>query len=27
MTHQPRPVYAAAKNDYAKGNRPKDARN
>lgn len=27
MTHQPRPVYAAAKYDYAKGNKPKDARN
>lgn len=27
MTHQPRPAYAAAKNDYAKGNKPKDARN
>jgi thiosulfate dehydrogenase len=27
MTHQPRPAYAAAKNDYTKGERPKDARN
>jgi thiosulfate dehydrogenase len=27
MTHQPRPSYAAAKSDYAKGNKPKDARN
>ena len=27
MTHQPRPAFAAAKNDYAKGNKPKDARN
>ncbi|MEO8305196.1 MAG: c-type cytochrome [Betaproteobacteria bacterium] len=27
MTHQPRPAYAAAKNDYAKGVKPKDARN
>ena len=27
VTHQPRPPYAAAKNDYPKGARPKDARN
>lgn len=27
MTHQPRPAYAPARNDYAKGNKPKDARN
>lgn len=27
VTHQPRPPYAPAKNDYAKGNKPKDARN
>ena len=27
MTHQPRPAYAAAKNDYARGGKPKDARN
>jgi len=27
MTHQPRPAFAGAKNDYAKGNKPKDARN
>jgi thiosulfate dehydrogenase len=27
MTHQPRPAFAAAKNDYAKGGKPKDARN
>jgi len=27
MTHQPRPAFAAARNDYAKGNKPKDARN
>ena len=27
MTHQPRPAFAAAKDDYAKGNKPKDARN
>ncbi len=27
LTHQPRPPYAPAKNDYAKGNKPKDARN
>lgn len=27
VTHQPRPAYAGAKNDYAKGNKPKDARN
>jgi thiosulfate dehydrogenase len=27
VTHQPRPAYAAARNDYAKGNKPKDARN
>jgi thiosulfate dehydrogenase len=27
MTHQPRPAFAAAKNDYAKGNKPRDARN
>ena len=27
MTHQPRPAFAAAKGDYAKGNKPKDARN
>jgi thiosulfate dehydrogenase len=27
MTHQARPSYAAAKSDYAKGNKPKDARN
>lgn len=27
VTHQPRPAYAPAKNDYAKGNKPKDARN
>jgi thiosulfate dehydrogenase len=27
VTHQPRPLYAPAKNDYAKGNKPKDARN
>ena len=27
MTHQPRPPFAAAKNDYLKGKKPKDARN
>ena len=27
MTHQPRPAFAGAKNDYAAGNKPKDARN
>ena len=27
VTHQPRPPYAPAKNDYAKGSKPKDARN
>lgn len=27
VTHQPRPPYAPAKSDYAKGNKPKDARN
>ncbi|HQR12066.1 MAG TPA: c-type cytochrome [Casimicrobiaceae bacterium] len=27
MTHQPRPAFAAAKGDYASGNKPKDARN
>lgn len=27
VTHQPRPPFAPAKNDYAKGNKPKDARN
>jgi len=27
MTHQERPTYEPAKNDYAKGNKPKDARN
>lgn len=27
FTHQPRPAFAAAKDDYAKGNKPKDARN
>jgi thiosulfate dehydrogenase len=27
MTHQPRPAFAAARNDYAKGIKPKDARN
>ena len=27
MTHQPRPAFAAARNDYAKGAKPKDARN
>ena len=27
MTHQPRPAFAAAKKDYAKGGKPKDARN
>jgi thiosulfate dehydrogenase len=27
MTHQPRPAFAAAKNDYAKERKPKDARN
>jgi thiosulfate dehydrogenase len=27
VTHQPRPPYAAARNDYAKGNKPRDARN
>jgi thiosulfate dehydrogenase len=27
MTHQPRPAFSAAKNDYAKGSKPKDARN
>ena len=27
MTHQPRPAFAAARNDYAKGSKPKDARN
>jgi thiosulfate dehydrogenase len=27
VTHQPRPAFAPAKNDYAKGNKPKDARN
>ncbi len=27
MTHQPRPAFAGAKNDYASGNKPKDARN
>jgi thiosulfate dehydrogenase len=27
MTHQSRPAFAGAKNDYAAGNKPKDARN
>ena len=27
FTHQPRPPFAAAKNDYAGGKKPKDARN
>ena len=27
FTHQPRPAFAGAKNDYAIGNKPKDARN
>lgn len=27
FTHQPRPAFAGAKNDYANGNKPKDARN
>jgi len=27
VTHQPRPPYAPAKNDYVRGNKPKDARN
>jgi thiosulfate dehydrogenase len=27
VTHQPRPAFAAAKNDYAKGTKPSDARN
>ena len=27
FTHQPRPAFAGAKNDYAGGNKPKDARN
>lgn len=27
LTHQPRPPYAPAKSDYARGNKPKDARN
>lgn len=27
MTHQPRPAYAPARNDYAKSSKPKDARN
>jgi thiosulfate dehydrogenase len=27
FTHQPRPAFAGAKDDYAKGNKPKDARN
>lgn len=27
MTHQPRPAFDAAKNDYPSGNKPKDARN
>jgi thiosulfate dehydrogenase len=27
VTHQPRPAFAPAKNDYAKGSKPKDARN
>ena len=27
MAHQPRPAYAAARSDYAKGMKPKDARN
>ena len=27
VTHQPRPAFAAAKADYAKGAKPKDARN
>jgi thiosulfate dehydrogenase len=27
MTHKPRPAFAAAGNDYAKSNKPKDARN
>ena len=27
VTHQPRPMYAPAKDDYAKGIKPKDARN
>jgi thiosulfate dehydrogenase len=27
MTHQPRPAYAATGNDYAKGRKPRDARN
>jgi thiosulfate dehydrogenase len=27
VTHQPRPAFAAARNDYTKGNKPRDARN
>jgi thiosulfate dehydrogenase len=27
VTHQPRPAFAAGKADYAKGHKPKDARN
>ena len=27
VTHQPRPAYAGARNDYANGSKPKDARN
>ena len=27
VTHQPRPAYAAARNDYTSGSKPKDARN
>ena len=27
LTHQPRPAFAPAKYDYAKGGKPKDARN
>jgi thiosulfate dehydrogenase len=27
ITHQPRPAFAPAKNDWAKGGKPKDARN
>ncbi len=27
VTHQPRPAFAGARNDYAKGGKPKDARN
>jgi len=27
VTHQPRPPFAPAKNDWPKGGKPKDARN